>query len=106
MILLINKVCNKFKHLHEWCPVIIEVMWEAIKNIVVVLIPPLVAVAFGTLLILFLSSLPEAISDIILTICLTILIFAASFYIIKAFIDRCKVVKKQHEIRKELENKK
>ena len=97
---------NKFKLLHEWFVVIIEVMWEAIKNIVVVLIPPLAAIAFGTLLILLLSSIPEGISDIILAICLTILIFAAAFYIIKTFIDRCKVVKKQHEIRKELENKK
>ena len=97
---------NKFKLLHEWFVVIIEVMWEAIKNIVVVLIPPLVAITFGALLILILSSIPEGISDIIFIICLTILIFVAVFYIIKTFIDRCKVVKKQHEIRKELDNKK
>ena len=97
---------NKFKLLHEWFFVIIEVMLEAIKNIVIVLIPPLVAITFGALLILLLSSIPEGISEIILIICLTILIFAAVFYIIKTFIARCKVVKKQHEIRKELDNKK
>lgn len=90
----------------SWIVVGVEVLWEAALNIAEVLIPVLLAVGLGSLLILFLSVIPKIFSDTIMMIFVLSLISLWIFFILKSFIDRCKVVKKQHEIRKDLENKK
>lgn len=90
----------------SWIVVGVEVLWEAALNIAEVLIPLLLAVGLGSLLILFLSVIPKIFSDVIMMIFVLSLISLWIFFILKSFIDRCKVVKKQHEIRKDLENKK
>ncbi|UVD42894.1 hypothetical protein [Enterococcus phage TJE4] len=90
----------------SWIVVGVEVLWEAALNIAEVLIPFLLAIGLGSLLILFLSVIPKIFSDVIMKIFVLSLISLWIFFILKSFIDRCKIVKKQHEIRKDLENKK
>lgn len=90
----------------SWIVVGVEVLWEAVLNIAEVLIPFLLAIGLGSLLILFLSVIPKIFSDVIMKIFVLSLISLWIFFILKSFIDRCKIVKKQHEIRKDLENKK
>lgn len=90
----------------SWIVVGVEVLWEVALNIAEVLIPFLLAVGLGSLLILFLSIIPKIFSDVIMKIFVLSLISLWIFFILKSFIDRCKVVKNQHEIRKDFENKK
>lgn len=102
MISLWNKIYNTIDKIWLWIVVGVEVLWEAALNIAEVLIPVLLAIGLGLLLILFLSVIPK----IFIGIFVLSLILLWIFFILKSFINRCKVVKKKHEIRKDLENKK
>ncbi|QOC57565.1 hypothetical protein KNV65_gp072 [Enterococcus phage 9183] len=101
-----NKMYDTVDKIWSWIVVGVEVLWEAALNIAEVLIPFLLAIGLGSLLILFLSVIPKIFSDVIMKIFVLSLISLWIFFILKSFIDRCKIVKKQHEIRKDLENKK
>nr|DAM31067.1 MAG TPA: hypothetical protein [Caudoviricetes sp.] len=106
MILLRNKIYDIVDKIWSWIVVGVVVLLEAVLNISEVLIPFLLAIGLGSLLILFLSVIPKIFSAVIIMIFVLSLISLWIFFILKSFIDRCKVVKKQREIRKDLENKK